>query len=236
MSAPPFTPECRAEIRTQLRTCLRLDEDISEFHHEVSKHKHFRWIATSGSGRLLRAPSVFEDIVKMLCTTNCTWALTTAVVTNLVRLLGKRSPGGGTAFPSPTAIASTSERFLRTEVKAGYRAPYLLELARRVASETLDVESWRSSPLPTNDLSKIIRGVKGIGPYAAENILKLIGRYDYLGLDSWVRSRYYEIYHNGREVKDATIEARYARYGRWRGLLFWLEMTRSWHEERLGQA
>jgi hypothetical protein len=41
-----------------------------------------------------------------------------------------------------------------------------------------------------------------------------------------VRQRYAELHARGRKVKDATIERAYARFGRWRGLFFWLEMTR----------
>jgi hypothetical protein len=33
-------------------------------------------------------------------------------------------------------------------------------------------------------------------------------------------------------VKDSTIERHYAPYGKWRGLFFWLEMTRYWHDEK----
>ena len=132
-----LSPGHRSEIRSHLRTCLRLDEDFAPFHREASRHRRFQWIASSGSGRLLRAPTVFEDVVKMICTTNCTWALTTVVVSNLVQLLGKKSSDGWLAFPSPAAIAATSERFLRTHVKAGYRAPYLLELAQRVLPGSL---------------------------------------------------------------------------------------------------
>jgi N-glycosylase/DNA lyase len=184
---------------------------------------------------MLRSPTVFEDVVKMICTTNCTWALTTLMVTNLVNLLGRRLENGWCAFPQPRAIAEASEQMLRREVKAGYRAPYLLELASRVADGSLDPESWRTSDLPTDALFEEMRKVKGVGPYAAGNIMKLIGRYDYLGLDSWVRARYYDLHRKGRRVKDSTIEMEYRRYGRWRGLVFWLEMTRSWHEEKFSR-
>jgi N-glycosylase/DNA lyase len=175
---------------------------------------------------------MFEDAVKMICTTNCTWGLTTLMVTNLVRSFGLSAPDGSKAFPTPEAIAGTSERFLRKEVKAGYRAPYILELAQKVASAKTDVEAWRSSEAPTEELFKDMRTVKGIGPYAAGNLLKLCGRYDYLGLDSWVRGKYYEIHSKGRAVKDNTIERHYQKYGTWRGLFFWLEMTRHFHDEK----
>jgi N-glycosylase/DNA lyase len=181
---------------------------------------------------MLRSPTVFEDVVKMLCTTNCTWALTTLMVTNLVQHFGKRFNETASAFPDPETIAGVSEGYLRTKIKAGYRAPYILRFAEDVASSRIDVEGWRVSRLETDELYQDMRSVKGIGPYAAGNLMKLVGRYDYLGLDSWVRSKYYELYHGGRRVKDATIETRYKPYGRWRGLFFWLEMTRDWHDQK----
>jgi 3-methyladenine DNA glycosylase/8-oxoguanine DNA glycosylase len=165
----------------------------------------------------------------MICTTNCSWSLTEVIVGNLTALLGKRFDSGFSTFPRPVALAGVSEAFLRTHIKAGYRSPYLLELAERVAGGKLDLESWRSSPLPTDELFKQVRSIKGVGPYAAGNLLKLLGRYDYLGLDSWVRSQFYALNKGGRRVSDKTIERHYARFGKWRGLFFWLEMTHDWY-------
>jgi hypothetical protein len=105
-----------------------------------------------------------------------------------------------------------------------------LEFAEKVADGKLDVECWRSSDLTTDELFKGLRSIKGVGLYSAGNILKLLGRYDYLGLDSWVRSNYYKMYHQGRIVSDRTIERRYIQFGKWRGLFFWLEMTKHWYE------
>ena len=227
-----LTPTQQKSLVLQVRTCLRLDEDFREFHREARRYPAHRWIANSGAGRLLRAPTVFEDAVKMICTTNCTWALTTLMVSNLVQSAGARAPGGGCAFPTAEAIARLGERILRKEVKAGYRAPYIASLAEAVASEKLDIESWRHSHLSTDQLFLEMRSVKGIGPYAAGNLLKLVGRYDYLGLDSWVRARYYELHRKGRKVKDGTLERDYDKYGKWRGLIFWLEMTRDWHQDK----
>ncbi|MEK9139088.1 MAG: 3-methyladenine DNA glycosylase, partial [Bacteroidota bacterium] len=97
----------RKEIASQLRTCLRLDEDFGEFHREARRHPEFRWIPRTGSGRMLRAPTVFEDVVKMICTTNCTWALTTLMVTNLVQQFGEKLDSSLYAFPTPEAIAGS---------------------------------------------------------------------------------------------------------------------------------
>jgi N-glycosylase/DNA lyase len=235
-SEKPLSSIQRKSVLAQLRTCLRLDEDFSAFHRAARTHPEFRWIANTGSGRMLRSPTVFEDVVKMICTTNCTWALTKLMVTNLVEHFGKPFDSSLHTFPTPEAIAASSEKYLRKEIKSGYRSPYLLELAERVASGKLDLASWRSSNLTTAELFAKMREVKGIGPYAAGNLMKLVGHYDYLGLDSWVRAQYSKLHRKGRKVKDSTIERHYAKYGKWRGLFFWLEMTRYWHDEKFRLA
>jgi 3-methyladenine DNA glycosylase/8-oxoguanine DNA glycosylase len=222
------TTQC-FNIKHQIASCLRLTEDYSEFYREAKRLPKYRWIARAKAGRMLRAPSVFEDIVKMICTTNCSWALTETMVNNLVGELGMSFDDSQKSFPSPEVMAGTTEHFLRKNIRAGYRSPFLLEFAEKVASDKLDVESWRSSELSTDVLFKELRSIKGVGEYAAGNILKLLGRYDYLGLDSWVRGRYYELYHSGRKVSDRTIERRYKTYGKWRGLFFWMEMTKHWY-------
>ncbi len=224
----PLSPSQRQELRSQILDCFRLKEDFSEFYSAARMHRRFQWIPQMRVGRLLRAPTVFEDVVKMMCTTNCSWALTEIMVGNLVKKLGVLAGVDGPCFPTPEAMAETTESFLRREIKSGYRSPFLLEFSRNVANKKIDVESWRMSALPTDELYELVLSVKGIGVYAAGNIMKLIGRYDYLGLDSWVRKKFSEIHKNGRRVGDRTIQRFYEPYGRWKGLFFWLEMTREW--------
>jgi len=217
-----------AKVIRDARHMFRLDDDMTSFYESVRHHPEFRWIAESGAGRLLRAPTVFEDLVKTLCTTNCSWALTSKMVAALVGALGAKTEDGRGSFPTPESMASVDETFYREEVRAGYRAPYLKELAERVASGTLDVESWLESDLPTPALNREIRGVKGVGQYSAENLLRLVGRYDGLALDSWVRAEFAKKHNGGRKASDKKIARSYKRFGEWSGLAFWCDMTRNW--------
>ena len=183
---------------------------------------------------MLRSPTVFEDLVKTICTTNCSWALTVKMVTGLVENLGCESDnvkGGRRSFPTAKTMAAMPLKFFVDEVRAGYRAPYLKELADRVASGELDVEEWLTSPLSTAELTKEIKGVKGVGNYAAENLLKLLGRYDGLALDSWTRARFFQIRNSGRKANDKKIARYYSRFNEWRGLALWCDVTRDWLEE-----
>ena len=213
-----------------VRHMLRLDEDMTSFYEAVRLDPEFSWIAASGAGRLLRGATIFEDLVKMICTTNCSWALTDKMVNSLVEALGARSSDGRRAFPTPESMASAPEKFYREVVRAGYRAPYLKELAELVASGSHDVEGWLSSDLPTAELMREMKKVKGVGTYAAENMLRLVGRYDGLALDSWVRAKFARTRNGGREASDKKIARYYHRFGTWSGLAFWCDMTRDWLE------
>lgn len=219
-------------IVRDVRHMLRLDDDLTAFYSAIKSDPDFAWIPRAGAGRLVRSPTVFEDLVKSLCTTNCTWALTKVMVRGLVNNLGREAADGRRGFPTPEAMAAMPDSFYRDEVRAGYRAPYLKEVAERVATGELDVEGWLTSELPTPELKREMKRVKGVGDYAAENLLKLVGRYDVLALDSWVRATFARMRNNGRTAPDAKIARYYSRFDSWRGLALWCDMTKDWLEEQ----
>lgn len=225
-----LTQAAAKKVIKDVRHMLRLDDDMGEFYRLLAEDGDFSWIPAEGAGRMLRSPTVFEDIVKMICTTNCSWALTEKMVTGLVESLGRESNDGSRTFPTPEAMALMPVKFYVNEVRSGYRAAYLKELADRVASGELDVEGWYKSPLPTAELTEELRGVKGVGPYAAENVLKLLGRYDGLALDSWTRAKFFAVRNNGRKTTDKKIARYYSRFNEWRGLALWCDLTRDWLE------
>ena len=230
MTSRPVNKGEAAKITRDARHILRLDDDLQPFYNATAADPEFVWIGVQGAGRMLRSPTVFEDLVKMLCTTNCSWALTQKMVTGLVQNLGRASDDGRRSFPAAQAMAEMPLKFFVEEVRAGYRAPYLKELAGRVASGELNVEEWLTSPVTTAELIKQIKGVKGAGDYAAENLLKLLGRYDGLALDSWTRAKFFQVRNNGRKANDKKIARYYSRFNEWRGLALWCDMTRDWLE------
>ena len=219
-----------ARVIRDVRHILRLDDSLDSFYELTNSEPEFSWISAQGAGRMLRSPTVFEDLVKMICTTNCSWSLTEKMVAGLVDNLGRADKDGLRTFPTPQAMALMPAKFFTNEVRAGYRAPYLKELADRVASEELNVESWLHSPLSTSELTKEMKKVKGVGPYAAENLLKLVGRYDGLALDSWTRAKFFKVRNNGRKATDKKIARYYSRFKEWQGLVLWCDMTRDWLE------
>lgn len=220
------------EILRNVRHILRLDDDLNDFYAAIGDHETLAWVRQVNAGRLLRSHCVFEDLVKTMCTTNCSWGLTKNMTTNLVKKLGEPAADGRLAFPTAKALAGVTEAFFRDEIRAGYRSPYFVELAEAVASGEIDPEAWLVSDLPTAELKKEIKKVKGIGDYAAENLLKLLGRYDGLALDSWLRAGFYKKHNREKICADKKIEKHYRKFGKWKGLAMWCDMTKEWFDEK----
>jgi N-glycosylase/DNA lyase len=219
------------KLLARARHILALDEDLSAFYELVSADVDLAW-ARAGAGRMVRSPTVFEDVIKTICTTNTVWSATTKMVTALVTNLGPAAPGGRHAFPTPEAMADQDERFYTDVVRAGYRGPYLRAIAGDVAEQKLDLEALLDPELPDAEVESRLLALPGVGPYATAQMLMLLGRYSRLILDSWSRPKYAKL--RGRKASDKTIERRFRRYKRYAGLAFWLYVTRDWVAEPAG--
>ena len=238
---PPPAQPAAAALAAAVRRMLCLDDDLSGFYAAVAADPDLAW-AARGAGRLLRSPTVFEDVVKTVCTTNCAWSATERMVGALVGRLGEPAPGApptgvaARAFPTPEAMAAAGEEFYARVTRAGYRGPYLREIARRVASGELDLEELLTAgrgELPDEEVERRLLELPGVGPYAAAHVMLLLGRHSRLVLDSWTRPKYARLRGKpaGKLVADATIARRFRRYREHAGLAFWLVLTRDWVDD-----
>jgi 3-methyladenine DNA glycosylase/8-oxoguanine DNA glycosylase len=225
-ASPPL--EVRTELVAQLRHMLRLDEDLSGFYLAAAADPALAW-TTAGAGRMLRSPTVFEDLVKTICTTNCAWSGTQRMVGALVNQLGTPAVGAPErrAFPTPNALAEADATFYRDVARAGYRGAYLRTLATDVAEGRLDLGSFNDSALSDQEVGDRLLAIEGVGPYAAAHVMMLLGRYRRLVLDSWTRPKYRRL--TGRpRLSDKGIERAFRRYREFAGLAFWLTLTQDW--------
>lgn len=218
----------RTAVTTLVQDILRTSVHLDQLYRLTDTIPDLRWVRRFGAGRILRAPTAFEDTVKTICTTNCSWALTTLMVKRLCDALGQQI-GDRKTFPTPKAMADQTERFYRNEIRAGYRSPYLLEFAQRVADRELPIEQIRNPEISGAEKEAILSDIMGVGPYALDNLLRLHDVNDRFAHDSWITVQYADKYHRGRKVAWKTIERRYAPFGEWRGLVYWLDMTAEWY-------
>lgn len=219
-AGPALTPAEADEVAARVRWMLRLDEDFSDFYH-LCRERGDGYEAAVGRGRLLRSPTLFEDAIKVLFTTNTTWRQTKQMVARTVAGLGAAAPDNPQirAFPTPEAVLAAGEAFFAEAVRAGYRALAVIGLAER-ADELAELER---SELPTPDLRKRLLSFRGLGPYSAATLLMLLGRYDDLPVDSEARAFAARHYFDGERPADADIHALYDGWGRWTYLAYALD-------------
>lgn len=199
---------------------FRFSDDLAPFYKQIADDERLAW-ATAGAGRILASPSVFEDVVKTICTTNCTWSATIRMTTALAAL-------GEGAFPDATMLARTDESWFRDVARMGYRGAYVAQIARDVAEGSLDLEALLfARGLDDASVEAQLLALPGIGPYGAAHVMQLLGRHRRLVLDSWTRPKFLRLTGKKRAA-DSTIRRAFARYGEYAGLAFWLFLTRDW--------
>jgi 3-methyladenine DNA glycosylase/8-oxoguanine DNA glycosylase len=160
----------------QATRMLRLDEDasiIAEFHRVDPRWK------SGGRGRLFRSPTFFEDVVKTVTSCNVTWPGTVAMNRRLCEVLGVDG-----AFPSVEKMARARAATLRARCRVGYRDQRLVDLAKLFRSGAIDVRWYEDPATPEDQIHAAMLELPGVGPYAAANILQLLGRFGRLPLDT----------------------------------------------------
>jgi 3-methyladenine DNA glycosylase/8-oxoguanine DNA glycosylase len=219
----PLTEEEATELEAKLRWMLRLDENYHPFYERAKEDQRLWGVLKSGRGRLLRSPTLFEDLVKTILTTNTTWRQTKGMVQRLVDLLGTPYPLDPAlrAFPTPEQVAVAEIEVLQQEVRMGYRSAYVHQLAGEVVAGHFPLQ------LPENpaELKKQLKAIKGVGEYAANTLLMILGHYGELALDSEMRSFVRERYFDGEAVTDKEILAVYDEWEEWRYLAYWFDLV-----------
>jgi 3-methyladenine DNA glycosylase/8-oxoguanine DNA glycosylase len=212
VSAPAKTD--LAEVESRLRWILSLDNDMSAFYKLCKKEPKLKHVPKDGGGRLLRSASVWEDVVRVITTTNTAWSGTKRMCSNLVQHWGP-------TFPSAETLADVTIESLTEKGGLGYRAAYIQQLAQAVASGDLDLEGLRQTEMATPELFKFLRQLKGIGDYAAATLLMLLGRYNTVPVDSIARDTVSKHFFDGEPVTPAQIRETFARFEDYAALAYY---------------
>lgn len=213
------------EVRRLATRMLRLDDEgVGEFHRLDRRWKK------SGRARVFRSPSFFEDLVKTVTSCNVTWPGTKNMNRRMCEVI---SP----AFPTAAQLARRRPATLRHRCGVGYRDARLVQLAKLVASREVDPE-WFEDPAQSDEaIHEALLKLPGVGPYAAANVLQLLGRYSRLPLDTEaVRHGKVVLGMSGttRQIEKALV-AHYEPFGAHKFRSYWFELW-DWYEQRHGPA
>jgi 3-methyladenine DNA glycosylase/8-oxoguanine DNA glycosylase len=215
----------RAAAERMIARMLRLDDTQVGAFHKIDP----RW-KRSGRGRLFRSPTFFEDLIKTVTSCNVAWPSTIRMNERLCAVFNR-------AFPRATQIARKRPATLRARCGVGYRDARIVELAKMVASGAIDAE-WFEDPATSDDaVHEALLDLPGIGPYAAANIMQLLGRYARLPVDTeTVRHAKTVLGMTGsaRQIERA-VHAHYEPFGAHKFRSYWFEVW-AWYEEKRGKA
>ena len=215
------------ELRAKLGRMFQLDVDTSEFVDLSRNSATHAWVEKSGFGRLLCSATLFEDVVKIIATTNTMWRQTMRMTELIVEKCGRRTKSGRKTFPTPADVARFSAEELQEDCRLGYRAKSIHALATGIVSGAIDLSAISDPSQTTEELFRSYRELPGIGPYGAAHLLAMDGRHDFIAVDTEFRRFVRERYHGGRAVSDRTMLRRYAKWGRWKYLAYWSELWES---------
>ena len=224
----------RQEVADKVTWMFGLDMDFSLFYATSRGEPKLARAKKRALGRVLRSPTLFEDVIKTILTTNTLWAATKNMTLRLVNEFGEYLSSAGRAarndseghtgtkaFPTPEVIAASTPDEIKEYIRVGYRAPAIHELAVRVASGQFDLESLKTSDLPTLELRKELLTINSVGPYAAANLLMILGRHDFIPIDSYALKVVSHEWYGGEPVTAKEIEKRFEKWGEFKGLAFW---------------
>jgi 3-methyladenine DNA glycosylase/8-oxoguanine DNA glycosylase len=223
----------RREVKEKASWIFGLDLDFSRFYAASRGEPKLAHAKKFARGRVLRSPTLFEDVIKTILTTNTLWTATKNMTSKLVNELGASTTGRKStdlplsaelykkAFPTPEAIAASSPEVLKEKIRVGYRASAIHQLAVRVASGTFDLEALKTRDLPTPELRRELLKINGVGPYAAANLLLILGRTDFIPIDSWALKLVSQEWHDGKPVTPKEVEKHFEAWGEFKGIAFW---------------
>lgn len=152
-----------------------------------------RAIAYAPGMRVLRQPP-WEALCSFILSSNNNIVRIRGIVDRLCRCFGEDT-GAGYAFPTPERLAALDLDELEP-LRCGYRAAYLLDAARRVASGALELEPLYTLPLP--EARRRLTEIKGVGPKVAECVLLYgFSRTECVPVDVWIRRALDHLYPQG---------------------------------------
>ena len=169
-----------------LRRYLDLDRDYAAVAGAYAHIPEARRAVELFPGLRVMNQPPWEALICFILSANNNVARIRGLTRALCERLGRRWEADGVAlygFPTPEALAACSEDALRT-LKVGYRAPYLIETARRVA-EGFPLEGLKD--MPYDEAHGLLTSLSGVGDKVADCVLLFgCGHADAFPVDVWV--------------------------------------------------
>ena len=162
-----------------------LDRDYEALCQKFAKNKLLALAVKQGVGLRLMNISPWEALCTFILSQNNNIGRITGLVNTLCSLYGTHIKDGFYTFPSPQALACLTAEDL-APVKAGFRAKYLIDAAKKIAEGAMDLDALdRHSD---RYIRKKLMSIYGVGPKVADCVLLFgFGRIRVVPMDVWMK-------------------------------------------------
>ena len=231
VEGPAASGEAGTQMISRAVRMLRLDEDLSGFQGMAADKAKIAGAVGRGWGRILRGSSLWEDVIKALMGTNVAWRQAVRMIDNLCRL----GPSSTLAddlplVPTPAEVLAHDEDTIRGRVRCGYRAGYLLAIARGVDDGSFDLAGLDADArdMTGEEVFRRLKELPGIGPATAAYLMTFLGHYDRATIDSATVAFAAEHYFGGEKRSPTEVAALFEHYRPYRALGAWAEVWSTW--------
>lgn len=177
------------------RVYFALDIDYISLQNKFKNDDKLKPCVEFGQGiRVLRQP-FFETLLSFILSQNNHIPRIAGIVERLRAQFGPRITDTIYGFPKPEQLACLEVEDL-APLRAGFRARYVLDAAKKVASG--EIEEEKLSSLPDGEARKLLMTICGVGPKVADCVLLYaLGRYRVVPMDVWMKRAMAQLFPNG---------------------------------------
>ncbi|XVF87938.1 hypothetical protein PTKIN_Ptkin19aG0008700 [Pterospermum kingtungense] len=142
-------------------------------------------------------------------------------------------------FPTSKEVACLDEDYLKQRCNLGYRAQYILQLAKKIETGELEPNKFEESSDTTSyeELYQKLMEIKGFGPFICSNIMMCVGFYKRIPSDSETIRHLKEVHGKEKcslETVEKDVEEIYGKYTPFQCMAYWLELVDE-YENRFGK-
>lgn len=219
-SNKPLTNQDLQKVKNHINYAYGLNEDVRSFYEAVANEPSIQGPIQNLRGmRVSCFENLFEilNISSMLQNTNV--KRSEQMMENMLSTFGYRVVYDGKllyVFYTPQDIVKSSEQKLR-DLKVGYRAKFLMEIAKYFSNNP-DLEE-RLRTMGFEEAKEELMKIKGVGPYSARIALfQYLRRPNEINFDSWKRKIFSKFFfRNENESIEKVEQESKRRWGNWAG-------------------
>ncbi len=143
-----------------------------------------RAVRTNRGIRILRQEP-WEALCSFIISQNNNIPRIKGIIGRLCEYFGERASGGGSAFPAPERLAPLEPEDL-AELRAGFRARYIIDAARKVSDGTAPLDGLDC--IPIDEARARLMQITGVGIKVADcTLLYGAGRLEICPMDVWMK-------------------------------------------------